>query len=421
MSSNAPVVLIVDDDEDVLKSAELTLGRGGFATLTARTPAECRSALACAAIDVVVLDLNFSRDAVDGQEGLRLLTEIVAHDPSAVVVVLTGHSGVNVAVSAMRAGASDFVMKPWNNDRLRAVVAAAADRRLEARPPDVRDVAEPVMIGDCPAIARARDLIRLAAPADAPVFLRGEPGVGKTLAAHMLHRQSGRRSGPFVAVDLQGAEGARIETELFDQVMSRARSGVLALDGVEHLASHLQGRLADRLVAEEGDPNAPRIVAIGARRDLDGAKLTQDLSYRLSTIEIDLPPLRERDGDAAVLARHFLRYFAGRHGRAPKDLSDGAAQMLDAASWPGNVRELRQVVERIVILVEGPVVEPADIALMKPPGAEARTPSALNLARTERALVETALRQHGFNVSRAARELGLTRSALYRRMAKHGL
>jgi DNA-binding NtrC family response regulator len=379
-------VLVVDDDADVQQAAGLLLGRHGFHVSMAAQPAQLWSVLAGTPVpgpvDVILLDLNFSRGAVSGAEGFDCLAQIMAHDASAVVVVVTGHSGINIAVQAMRAGASDFVMKPWNNARLLAtleVALALRRRRLDdAQAPGGRAGAEAaggdenLLLGESAAMDRVRALIRRAAPTQASVLIWGAAGTGKSLIARTLHRQSPRAGGPFVCVDLFA------------------------------------------LSSDEGGP-------IGR----DGVRA--DLLFRLNTVEIAVPPLGARDGhgvgDARLLAEHFLRLFADRHGRPQKPLSPQAAEAITATTWPGEVRGLRQAMERCVIFSDGLVYEAADVHAqgMVPAGDPTAVDPSPSLADTERALVAAALNRAGFNVSHAAKALGLTRAALYRRMAKHGL
>ena len=432
-------ILFVDDDEDVLKAAGLALGRHGLRVTPARHPVEAWSILAAEPVDVVLLDLNFSRGATTGEEGFQCLTDLVAQDPDAVVVVVTGHSGVNIAVAAMRAGASDFVMKPWRNERLVATMQAALELRrgrreaaaLKARGAhgsgELQEASAPIL-GDSPVIQRARALIRRAAPTDASVLIHGEAGTGKSLMARAIHQQSARAEGPFAAVDFGSLGEDAASLALFSDAqtpgaLADARGGTLFLDEVGEMAPRLQARLLAAL--EQGRAIDARIVAATRRRReaLRGrGGLRDDLLFRLNTVEIFAPPLRERGGDTLILAEHFLRLFAQRYGKTARRLSPEAAEAIAQHPWPGDVRALRQAMERCVIFAEGGRYELADIPLTEP-AEEGPAPSrpTLDLARSERALIVQALKKNAFNVSHAARQLGLTRAALYRRMAKHGL
>jgi len=431
-------VLFVDDDEDVLKAAVLALGRHGLRVTTARSLAEAWSELAVGPVDVVLLDLNFSRGATTGEEGFQCLTDIVAQDPDAVVVV-TGHSGVNIAVAAMRAGASDFVMKPWRNDRLVATMQAAVElrrRRREGAALTARGAngvaAYPdggaAILGDSPAIQRVRAVIRRVAPTDAPVLIHGEAGTGKSLMARAIHMQSARAERPFAPVDIGGLGEDAASAALFGDAgapgaLAEARGGTLFLDEAGEMTPRLQARLLAAL--EQPVAMDIRIVAATRRRrealrGRDG--LRDDLLFRLNTVEIIAPPLRERPGDALILAEHFLRLFALRYGKPARRLSPEAAEAIAEHPWPGDVRALRQAMERCVIFSEGGRHELADIPLAEP-AEDSPVPArpTLDLARSERALIVQALKKNAFNVSHAARQLGLSRASLYRRMAKHGL
>ncbi len=411
-------MLVVDDDADVQQAARLLLGRHGFRVSAAAQPAQVWSMLAQTPVDVILLDLNFARGAVSGAEGFACLAEIMAHDPKAVVVVVTGHSGVNIAVQAMRAGASDFVMKPWNNARLLATLDAALDLRRRrmgdgAPIPDGAGAEDDILLGASAAMDRVRELIRRAAPTLASVFIVGEAGTGKSLVARTLHRQSPRAGDPLVCLDLP----ALTDAEALD-ALAGVRGGVLVLDEVSALSAALQSRLLAMLEAGKIDA---RLIATTRRprRELD---LREALLLRLNTVEIPLLPLGDREDDARGLAEHFLRLFAHRHGRPQKPISPEALDAIAAMRWPGEVRGLRQAMERCVIFSDGARYEAADLeaALASSDVNSAVAPPA-SLAETERALVAAALKRASFNVSHAAKALGLTRAALYRRMAKHGL
>jgi len=430
-------VLFVDDDPDVLKAAGLLLGRHGLRMSEARSPAEAWSVLAAEPVDAILLDLNFARGATAGDEGFQTLDDILTRDPDAAVVVVTGHSGINI-VAAMRAGASDFVMKPWNNERLITTINTALEtrrRRLKATAatastPEVWMDSAP-LLGESPAILRVRDLIRRAAPTDASVLIHGEAGTGKTLIARNLHLQSARAAGPFVPVDLAGLSVDEAEAVLFGGdrqggAIEQAHGGTLLLEEAAALAPVLQIRLLGLLDARRTGVSAMdvRVLAATRRREaLTGPQgLRDDLFYRLNTVEILAPPLRERDGDALILARHFLHLYAQRYDRPVKPLAPEVIETIAESPWPGDVRALRQAMERCVIFAEGDSYQLSDLALTESqhtPAAPVR--SDLNLVESERALISRALKRHNFNVSHAAKQLGLTRAALYRRMAKHGL
>jgi DNA-binding NtrC family response regulator len=408
-------VLFVDDDRDVLTSAEVLLRRNGWRMLRAESPAQAWSVLAAESADVVLLDLNFSRGATSGEEGFRFLRELRAHDPAAAVVVVTGHSGVNVAVAAMKAGASDFVMKPWSNARLTDTLSdALALRPRSDHEPSAAPRQPAVLLGESPAIQRVRDLIARAAPTEAAVLLTGAAGSGKSLAAQALHARSGRAERPLVRLDLRSQTP---DADALARALAEAAGGTLLLDEVSALSPPAQGALLDglergadlRLISTTRDPAAAR------------AAVRDDLMARLAVVEVALPPLAARQDDAVLIAEHFVRLFARRHGRAPKPLDESAVARLAADPPPGEVRGLRQAIERAMVLSDAEILTAADFAPPEAAPGAVRAEPDLNLARGEKAAVEAALKRHGHNVSQAARDLGLTRAALYRRMLKHGL
>jgi len=421
LSRQKPHILFVDDDADVQKAAKLLLERNDMRVSGAASPAQAWSVLAADPADLILLDLNFARGATSGTEGFKCLGEIMAHDPGALVVVVTGHSGVAIAVEAMRAGARDFVMKPWRNDRLvetlTRTLAAGRPRRSAKQPTDLG--ADSPLLGESPALQRVRDLIRRAAPTDASVLIHGEAGTGKSLIARTLHRQSPRSAGPLIMVDLTGLSTEAADAALFGQAGSfvQALGGTLVLEEISALPRQLQGRLLAAVKSQAGvrvlATTRRRIEALSARGGVDG-----DLLYQLNTVEIAAPSLAARASDARLLAEHFLRVFALRHGRAAKPLTDAAAAAIAVHPWPGDVRSLRQTMERCVIFTEG---ERHDIGDIPFPEAQTTSVTGMNLVQSERAMVSAALKNNSFNVSQAAKQLGLTRAALYRRMAKHGL
>ncbi|HEX3700700.1 MAG TPA: sigma-54 dependent transcriptional regulator [Phenylobacterium sp.] len=416
MSSETPTLLFVDDDADVLTAAQVLLGRNGWRMLQAKSPAEAWSVLAAERVDVALLDLNFSRGATSGAEGFRWLAELRAHDPEAVVVVVTGHSGVKVAVEAMKAGASDFVMKPWSNARLLDTLRdALALRRGRGQPAEPAPAEEPVlMIGESPAIARVRDRIARAAPTEAAVLIHGPAGTGKSLAAQLLHARSGRAERPLVRLDLRSLAP---DAAALGRALAEAAGGTLLLDEIAALSAAAQSELLARL-----DRGAD-VRLVSTTRDLVAAQaaVRDDLMARLGVVEVHLPPLRERGEDAVLLAEHFVRLFARRYGRPPKPLDETAIARLTSEPPAGEVRGLRQAAERAVVLTEAEILTAADFMPAEASGGVAAAAPDLNLARSEKVAVEAALKRHGHNVSQAARELGLTRAALYRRMVKHGL
>ena len=451
--------LIVDDDEDILTAASLLLRRVFRQVLTAADPEAALSIVAETTPDVVLLDANFARGATDAVEGLALLRRLLEIDADLAVVMITAHAGLSVAVEAMKRGATDFVSKPWSNDKLLAAVRNAAARRASRRaaPPvgfaeRPADVTSP-LIGQSPAMARVHALIARAAPTDANVLILGENGTGKELAARSLHEQSRRAAGPMVTVDLGAIAAELIDSELFGHVkgaftdaradrvgrIEAANGGTLFLDEIGNLPLHLQPKLLTALEQRKVTPvGANRAVSVDIRviaatnmpRALlhDERHFRQDLLFRLNTLELELPPLRERREDIRELAQHYLELYARRYHRPVPELGPAALEALMQHDWPGNVRALRHAIERALILAGEDPLKPSDFSLEPAPAGLPRRAIVaterdddLNLERVERRLVEAALRKHGYNISAAAAELGLSRAALYRRMEKHGL
>jgi DNA-binding NtrC family response regulator len=412
MSTESPAILFVDDDPDVQKAARLVAARHGMAMTAAANPDAAWARLAERSFDAVMLDLNFSRGRTSGEEGFAMLSRLIAADRDAVVIVVTGHSGINVAVEAMRAGASDFVIKPWSNDKLAAALERAVTLRRARRQTAVPAVTDDdrLILGEDAAVAAVRQVIAKIALTDAAVLITGPAGSGKSLVARAIHHASSRAAVPLVTVS------ARATTDHAGLVraIEPARGGTLLIDDLDALAPALQPILAAAL--DDVRPIAT------SRRDLAGLRaiVDADLLARVDTVEITLPPLARRGDDAIRLGRHFIELFSARHGRAAPDLDDAATARIAGHGWPDNVRELRRTIERAVLLADGGTIGVGDLAIGEPqpnamPGGD------FNLARSERALVEAALKRHAFNVSRAAADLGLTRTALYRRMAKYGL
>jgi DNA-binding NtrC family response regulator len=458
--------IVIDDDPDILLSARLLL-RGMFREVaTFQAPDEAMAAMAAELPDVILLDANFGRGATNAAEGFQWLAEILKRDPEAVVVMITAHGGVQIAVEAMKRGATDFVSKPWSNERLLATVRTAAalrNSREEATVERKRAVAiaapaaggETVLLGASPAMARVHSLIARAAPTEANVLILGENGTGKELVARELHARSRRAAGVLVSVDLGAVAGNLFESELFGHVkgaftdargdrigrLQAADGGTLFLDEVGNLPLHLQPKLLTALEQRQVVPvgaNKPvpidvRVIAatnLSAERLADESLFRQDLLFRLNTVEIELPPLRERREDIAALAAHFVALYSKKYGKPHRDLPPEVVAALDAYDWPGNVRALRHAAERAVILAGDGAFTIDDFSLSRgmPRGAApAAAPvvsgasADLNLERAERQIVEAALKKHAYNISLAAAELGLTRASLYRRMDKHGL
>ncbi len=450
--------LIVDDDADILLAARLVLRDLFEEVLTFQAPAEALAAMERRLPDVVLLDANFARGATDGAEGFRWLANMRTLDPDAAVVVITAHAGIQIAVEAIKQGATDFVSKPWANTRLLAIVrnAAAVRRSRRAVGPGAAERPDTggggAMLGGSAAMARIQSLIEKAAPTEANVLILGENGTGKELVARELHRLSRRAGGTLLSVDLGAIAESLFDSELFghakgaftdartDRVgrLKAADGGTLFLDEVGNLPLHLQPKLLTALEQRKVTPvGATRPVDIDVRvisaTNLppsalgDEARFRKDLLFRLNTVEIELPPLRERREDIPRLLAHFLDFYARKYGKPQRGVPEAVIAELAANDWPGNVRALRHAAERAVILAEGAEFSSADFPIPRhavptpAPAMAAREDADLNLERAERRLIEHALKKNGYNISNAAAELGLTRATLYRRMEKHGL
>ncbi|MFS0737110.1 sigma-54 dependent transcriptional regulator [Sphingomonas sp. 1P06PA] len=457
-STRFALAVVVDDDDDIGLAARLALRDLFDEVLALDRPDRLPALIAERAPDVLLLDLNFARGATDGREGFEWLDRVVSTDPDLAVVIITAHGGVSIAVEAIKRGATDFIMKPWANDRLAATVRSAAAltrSRREARLEHGRNreispstLASP-LLGNSPAMARVHSLIARAGPTDANVLILGENGTGKELVARALHAYSRRAEKPLVTVDLGVVSETLFDSELFGHVkgaftdarsdrigrMKAADGSTLFLDEIGNLPLHLQPKLLTALEQRQVTPVGSNrampidvriVAATNCNRDVlaDEARFRQDLLFRLNTVEIELPPLRERREDIPLLLTHYLDLYARKYGKPSRPVRDAALDRLTEHDWPGNVRALRHAAERAIILAEGDVLEAEDFPM---PNTVARVQVArstapdLNLDRQERQAVEAALKRHNFNISLAATELGLSRGALYRRMEKHGL
>jgi DNA-binding NtrC family response regulator len=449
-------ILVVDDNEDILQAARLLLKRHFTEVQTLSDPSLLPAITRRGGFDVLLLDLNFRAGADDGAEGLSWLAQVLAIDPQAVVVLVTAHSDVALAVEAMKRGASDFVTKPWENERLVATLMAALNlrrSRLETRELRQRNLGlaaathlESGMIGTAPAMLKVFGAIRRAAPTEANVLILGENGTGKELVAREIHRLSSRSSEVFLRVDLGALSPQLFESELFGHrrgaftdarsdrtgLLRAATGGTLFLDEIGNVALHLQSKLLTALERREVVPvGAERPEAIDVRlicatnlsreRLSDENQFRQDLLYRINTVEVTLPPLRGRKEDIPLLLEHYAALYSQKYNLPPKRPSAALIRKLTDWPWPGNVRALRHAVERAVILSDGDLLEPADFPLAEAEAPKEAPAESGRLDAVEKAAVVRALELHHNNVSRAAAALGLTRTSLYRRMEKYGL
>ncbi len=446
-----PRVLIADDQRDVLEALRLLLKGEGLECETATSPAGVLAALESSERDAALIDLNYTRDTTSGQEGLDLLAKIQEIDPSLPVIVMTAWGTVDLAVEAMRKGARDFVQKPWDNTRLLTTLrtqialghAIRQGQRLEAENRILRHEGSPDMIAASPAMRPVLDVIARVGPSDATVLISGENGTGKTLVARSLHAGSPRSSKPFLTLNAGGISEGVFESELFGHVKGAftdaradrvgrfelADGGTLFLDEIGNVPASQQGKLLRVLETGEfervGSSRTRRCdvrILSATNADLPAevaaGRFRQDLLFRINTIEIHVPPLRERREDIPLLARHFLASHADRYRKTVAGFEPAAMEALLTHRWPGNVRELDHAIERAVLMSAGGAIRAGDLALKR--GSDGRRLEDLSLEEVENLLVRKAMDRFAGNVSQAARALGLSRSALYRRLEKHG-
>jgi DNA-binding NtrC family response regulator len=456
MAETTPVrILVADDQADILNALRLLLSDEGYEIAEARSPAEALDRLEAADFDLAILDLNYTRDTTSGQEGLDLLERIKALDPTLPAVVVTAWSSVAGAVEAMRRGARDYVEKPWDDERLLTTVRTQVDlrralrrgQRLQEANARLQRGAMPPFIGDSPAIAEVRQTIERIAPSDAAVLITGEHGTGKEVVATWLHALSDRRNKPLVTMNAGGLAEGIAESELFGHVKGAftdarvdrigcfelADEGTLFLDEIANMPVRLQAKLLRVLQTGEVQRvgssrlryvNVRMISATNAELagEIEAGRFREDLLYRLNTVVIDLPPLRERREDIEPLALHFLARHATRY-RKPLTAFDADARTAMAAHrWPGNVRELGHSIERAVLLAEpaATTISARHLGLQtqRAGGASA---DALSLEEAERVFIEKVLARHSGDVRLAAQQLGMSRSALYRRLQQYGV
>jgi DNA-binding NtrC family response regulator len=448
--SERPRILVADDQADVLEALRLLLKGEGFDVVTASSPAGVLHAVGEGTFDAAMIDLNYARDTTSGREGLDLLAALGQDDPALPVVVMTAWSSIEGAVEAMRRGARDYVEKPWNNPRLVATLRAQVElgralrksERLEER---LKPDGLPELVAQSPAMQAVLRLVERIAPSTANVLITGEHGTGKEVVARWLHGLSPRRDRPLVTVNAGGLAEGVFDREMFGHVkgaftdaradrvgwFEMADGGTLFLDEIGNLSPALQAKLLRVLqTGELARVGSSRTIKVDARllaatnidiaREVAEGRFREDLLYRLNTVEVRLPPLRDRPGDVVPLALHFLALASARYGKQAARISKGALAALAAHSWPGNVRELEHAIERAVLLAaDGDTIEEGDL-LLRPAGMSAQL-DRMTLDEAERVLIRRALERHDGNVSRAAAALGLSRSALYRRLQQHGL
>ncbi|HSW50867.1 MAG TPA: sigma-54 dependent transcriptional regulator, partial [Bryobacteraceae bacterium] len=448
-----PRILIADDQADVLEALRLLLKPEGYAIRAASSPAGVLSALESGDFDVILMDLNYARDTTSGAEGLDLLSRIREADGSLPVVLMTAWGSIELAVEAMRRGARDFIQKPWDNARLLATLSTQVElaralrlsRRLEEENRLLRESGRPLMIAEAPAMIPVLQMIARVGPSGASVLVTGESGVGKGLIAQALHAASARSAQPFVVVNTGGLSESLFESEFFGHVKGAftdakadragrfelADGGTLFLDEIANVPLSQQAKLLRAIETGEfervGSSRTRRadIRLISATNadlgaDVDAGRFREDLLFRINTVEIHVPPLRQRREDIPGLAAHFLKQHANRYRKPVVRFAPDAMEALINHSWPGNVRELDHAVERAVLMAAGEAIGAGDL-MLRSPGQRAGHLEEMSLEEVETFLIRKTLARFGGNVSRAAEALGLSRSALYRRLERYGL
>jgi DNA-binding NtrC family response regulator len=452
-SSNPPRALIADDQPDVLDALRLLLKPEGYVVDATTSPREVLEAVSSTTYDVALIDLNYTRDTTSGTEGIDLIARIRAIDGELPVVVMTAWGSVEVAVEAMRRGARDFIQKPWENGRLLAILRTQVElaralrrgRRLEAENRLLRTEAHTDLIATSRVMQPVLGTIAKIGPSDVNVLITGEHGTGKDVVARALHRVSPRAERPLVTVNLGGLTEGVFASEIFGHVkgaytdartdrvgrFEMADQATLFLDEIANVPFSEQAKLLRVLETGEvervGDSRTRTVdvrILSATNADLaaevQAGRFREDLLFRLNTIRIHLPPLRERPEDIPMLASHFLGRYSARYRKNLSGFDGAASRALAQHPWPGNVRELAHVVERAVLMTAEDEIRAADLGLAE---ARGRPPTLedLTLEEVEKILMQKALRKHDGNVSQAAEALGISRSAFYRRLQKYGL
>jgi len=451
----APRVLIADDQPEVLRAISFICSAEGYQAITVNSPAAVLAKLGKEDFDLVLIDLNYRQDIESGKEGLELLKQICAIDSSMPVVVMTAFASIQLAVEAVRFGAKDFLQKPWENERLLSILrtqialrdALRGKERLEAENSALRSSQTPPagFIAKSSAMQQVREIIEQVAPSDANVLITGENGTGKGVVARMLHQLSLRCAQPLITVNMGGLPEGVFESEMFGHVKGAftdaradragrfelADNGTLFLDEIANLTATQQSKLLRVLETGEferiGSSKTRRadvriLTATNADlpKEIDAGRFREDLFFRLNTIQIHLPALRERVDDIPVLAEEFLTELMQRYRRQIQGFQPDAVAALKAYPWPGNVRELRHVIERAVLLTRSSMVQASDLGIHRAP-AKAPQLEQMDLDAAEVFLINRALTRHNGNALLAAKDLGLSRSAFYRRLQKHGI
>ena len=456
-------ILIIDDDEDVLLAAKLLLKKHAQQVIIEKNPKKIPFLLNNDTYDVILLDMNYSKDITSGKEGFYWLNQIMEKDPRAVVILITAFGDVEMAVKALKEGATDFVLKPWQNEKLIATLSTAVklkqsykevDQLKKAKKQLEEDINQPFkdIIGNSPAMQELYKLIDRVAQTDANVLILGENGTGKELISRAIHQRSLRKDNVFVGVDMGAITETLFESELFGHKKGAftdaredragrfevANKGSLFLDEIGNLSTPLQSKLlavlqnreVTRIGTNKPIPIDIRLICatnMPIHEMVQDNSFRQDLLYRINTVEIKLPPLRERKEDIPALAEHFLNMYCKKYRKEIEGLSPETMAKLQSYPWPGNIRELQHAIERATIMSDAATLMPTDFFFLSGAGSSqtestsASDQSTYNLDEIEKSVIQKAVERNAGNISKAAKELGLTRASLYRRLEKHGL
>jgi DNA-binding NtrC family response regulator len=456
VSQESGKILMIDDDEDVLLAAKMLLKKQNHHVIIEKNPNKIPFLLNNDTYDVILLDMNFSKDITSGKEGFYWLEQIISHTPNAVVIMITAFGDVEMAVKALRLGATDFILKPWQNEKLIATIATAirlkqsyneVDKLKKAKEMLEEQIGKPFgeIIGTSQAINEVFSLIDKVAKTDANVLILGENGTGKELIARAIHQRSLRKNNSFVSVDMGAITETLFESELFGHKKGAftdaredrpgrfelANGGTLFLDEIGNLSMNLQSKLLSALQSRQVTRvGANQMIAVDIRlicatnmpltKMVQEGTFRQDLLYRMNTVEINVPPLSERVEDIALLAQHYLDHYSKKYHKLVSKIAPEAMDKLKRYAWPGNIRELQHAIERAVIMTDSAVLQETDFLLSRSLTTGPMN-NTLNLDEVEKAAIAKALQMHNGNISKAADELGLTRASLYRRMEKYGL
>lgn len=460
-------ILIVDDDLDILTAGKLLLKRRFTDVSICNVPDQIPELLSQQDFDVILLDMNFGPGESSGEQGFYWLKKILKIKPDSIIIMITAHGGIDIAVEAMKLGATDFIAKPWQNEKVAATLSTAIKlgktrnealtlKKTNKALVQANNQSSPyLMVGNSQPFNQMLDLINLTAPTDANVLILGENGTGKELVARALHEKSLRADKIFMSVDLGAISESLFESELFghkkgaftganqDRIgrLSAADGGTLFLDEIGNLPLHLQAKLLTVLEQRNVTPIGEnqsiafdvRVICatnLDKQQLLDDKVFRQDLLFRLNTVEVDVPPLRSRNQDIKPLAEYFVALYTKKYHKPALNISEEALEALRQDPWPGNIRALRHSIERAVILSQSKLIQIGDFQLSNSKIADnsaenlinnGNTDDELNLEKIEKKTIGLALKKHRYNISHTAKELGLTRAALYRRMEKHGL